>query len=263
MAEVLTGLQGMHALTTASEVVVDLFERSLTLVSRFLSGRAEKNPVISGTSGAVEVLHMLGALKQLLPLLSSKAIGRILPHLAKLHELQQPMVTRSVLDTLQTLCMYSNADIPAPALGDILGRLGALLAQGEKRASVDEVTVVSRVIQHGFQKLYIADRDLCVSNLPSVFHSLAGLLASEQEEVVFAAAECMRSLIGKCIDEPMIQHGFSQVQSHGEQQQRKGSLTIIERICVTTESTLSYQYSTAWDMSLHVVAALFDKLGEF
>ncbi|KAG0609787.1 hypothetical protein M758_7G013900 [Ceratodon purpureus] len=254
MTEVLSSLQGTHALGTASEVVFNLFEQSLNSVSNKSQGNS--------TTGAVEVLHMLGALKQLLPLLSVKSIGRILPYLAQLHELQQPMVTRSVLDTLQALCMYSSAEIPPVALGDILGRLGALLASGEKRSSVDEVTVVTRILQHGFQKLWNADRTLCVAKVPAVFHSLTGLLAWEQEEVVFAAAESMRHLIEACIDEAMIQQGVTQVRLHGEEQKRKGSLTPIERICVSVESSLGYQYSTSWDMSLHVVAALFDKLGE-
>ena len=147
------------------------------------------------------------------------------------------MVTRSVLDTLQALCMYSSAEIPPVALGDILGRLGALLTSGEKRSSVDEVTVVTRILQHGFQKLLNADRTLCVAKVPTVFHSLTGLLAWEQEEVVFAAAESMRHLIDACIDEAMIQQGVTQVRLHGEEQMRKGSLTPFERICVCVESS--------------------------
>lgn len=87
----------------------------------------------------------------------------------------------------------------------------------------------------------------------------AGLLASEQEGIVYSAGDCMRSLVASCIDEPMIKQGVSQLQS--QRTQRKGALTAIERICVTCESTLSYQYSTAWDMALHIITALFDKLG--
>ena len=257
MTGVLSSLQGTHALGTASEVVFNLFDQSLNSVSKSLSGKSDNS-----ATGAVEVLHMLDALKQFLPLLSVKSIGRILPHLAQLHELQQPMVTRNVLDTLQTLCMYSSAEIPPVAFGDLLSRLGALLARGENRSSVDDLTVVTRILQHGFQKLWKADRSLCVAKLPSVFHSLIGLLASEQEEVVFAAAESMRHLIESCIDEAMIQQGVTQVRLHGEEQKRKGALTPIERICVSVESSLGYQYRTAWDMSLHVVAALFGKLRE-
>nr|PNR59348.1 hypothetical protein PHYPA_002139 [Physcomitrium patens] len=257
MIGVLSSLQGKQALGTASEVVFNLFEQSLNTVSKSLSGNPSNTP-----TGAVEVLHMLGALKQLLPLLAVKFIGRILPHLAQLYELQQPIVTRNVLDTLQALCTNPTAEMPSAALGEILGRLGALLASGEKRSSVDEVTVVTRILQHGFEKLCKSDRSLCITKLPAVFHSLTGLLASEQEEVVFAAAESMRNLIGSCIDEAMIQHGVTQLQLHSEQQKRKGALSPIERICVSVESSLGYQYSTAWDMSLHVVAALFDKLGE-
>jgi ribosomal RNA-processing protein 12 len=259
IVEVLTNLHGTHALTTASDSVVSLFERSLATVSKSLSGGKSEMAQSSNTTGAVEVLHMLGALKQLLPHLSAKAIGRILPHLGMLHELQQPLLTRTVLDTLQALCMSPSADIPAASLGEILGRLGSLLSSGERRNSVDEVTVISHVIQHGFDRLHGADHHLCVTKLPTVFHSLAGLLASEQEGIVYSAGDCMRSLVASCIDEPMIKQGVSQLQSQGTQ--RKGALTAIERICVTCESTLSYQYSTAWDMALHIITALFDKLG--
>ncbi len=138
----------------------------------------------SNTTGAVEVLHMIGALKQLLPHLSAKAIGRILPHLGMLHELQQPLLTRTVLDTLQALCMSPSADIPAASLGEILGRLGSLLSSGERRNSVDEVTVISHVIQHGFDRLHGADHHLCVTKLPAVFHSLAGMLGKFWEVLV-------------------------------------------------------------------------------
>ena len=259
---VLSSLQGTaHALGTASEVVCNLFESSLDSMTKSLSG---KNPDNSTTDTAVEVFHMLGAIKQFLPLLSANAIGRTLPRLAQLHELQQPMLTRCVLDTLQALCMYPGAKIPPAALSDGLGRLRALLASEEKQTSEDEVTVVTRTLQHGFQKLWTADRTLCIANLPAVFNSLTKLLASNQEEVVYAAAESMRHLIEHCIDEDMIQQGVTQVRCHGQEQKgkRKGALTPIERICVSVESSLGYQYRASWDMSLHVVTALFDKLGE-
>ncbi|KAG0554229.1 hypothetical protein KC19_12G074700 [Ceratodon purpureus] len=256
--DVLSSLQGTaHGLGTASEVVCHLFESSLDSMSESLSG---KNPSNSSTGTAVKVVHMLGALKQFLPLLSANAIGRILPRLAQLHELQQPMLTRCILDAIQALCMCSDAKVPPAALGDVLGRLGDLL-EG-KQTSADEVTVVTRILQHGFQKNWTADRTLCVKNLPSVFQSLTRLLASNQEAVIFAAAESMRHLIEGCIDEAMIQEGVTQLQSRGQERERKGALTPIERICVSVESSLGYQYRASWDMSLHVVAAMFDKLGE-
>jgi ribosomal RNA-processing protein 12 len=260
--DVLSSLEGTaRALGTASEVVCNLFESSLDSMSKSLSG---KNPDNSMTGTAVEVLHMLGAFQQFLPLLSAKAIGRILPRLAQLLELQQPMLTRCVLDTLQALCMYPGSKIPPAALSDGLGRLGALLASEEKQTSADEITVVTRTLQHGFQKLWTADRTLCIANLPAVFNSLTKLLASTQEEVVYAAAESMRHLIEDCIDQDMIQQGATQLRCHGQEQKRKrkGALTPIERICASVETSLGYQYRASWDMSLHVVTALFDKLGE-
>ena len=55
---------------------------------------------------------------------------------------------------------------------------------------------------------------------------------------------------------PMIQHRCRQLRQHGEQPQRKGARTPITGICVTVESTPNYQYNTAWDTSMHAVAAL-------
>ena len=143
---------------------------------------------------------------------------------------------------------------------NVLDTSGAQEPRGENRSSVDGLTVVTRILQHGFQKLWKADRSFCVAKLPVVFHSLIWLLTSQQEEVVFAAVEIMRHLIESCIDEAMIQQGVSQVRLHGEEQKRKGALTPIERICVSVESSSGYQYRTAWDMSLHVVATLFRKV---
>ena len=182
---------------------------------------------------------MLDAFKQFLPLLSVKSIGRILPHLARLHCLQHSILTPNVLDSS-----------------------GALFGREENRSSVHDLTVVTRILQHGFQKLWKAHKSFYVAKVPAVFHSLIWLLTSEQQEVVFAAAESMHHLIGSCIDEAMIQQGVSQVRLHGEEQKRKGALTPIQRICVFVESSLGYQYRTASDMSLHAVAALFGKLGE-
>lgn len=85
-----------------------------------------------------------------------------------------------------------------------------------------------------------------------------GLLAAEQEEIIYGAGECLRSLVVSCVDQGMVHQGCSRLSQPGQ-----GAPSVMERICASAESMLGYQYSTAWDMALHVVSALFDRLGRF
>ena len=92
------------------------------------------------------------------------------------------------------------------------------------------------------------------------FVSIAGMLAFQQEEAVYAAGDCLKGLIEKCIDNSMIEQGNPCVQSQGKSPSVGPS--IIGRVCVIACSLLGYQYSSAWDVSLPVVTALFNKLGK-
>ncbi|CAM6087178.1 unnamed protein product [Calypogeia fissa] len=254
MTGILSAFRGSPALSPASEAIVSSLEQSLKSVIGSASGRTSEKSA-PGKPGAVEVLHMLGGLTGMLPLMSGKTIGRVLPVLANLVEMKQPLLIRRILDTLQALCMSPSAEIPPDVLGDVLGNLASFFSNTKKK-DVDEIPVATRVIQHGFERLYNLDTASCARKLPVVFNALTGLLAAEQEEIIYGAAECLRSLVVSCVDDAMVQEGVRRLRQPGQ-----GGPFAIERICVSAESMLGYQYSPAWDMSLHVISALFDKLG--
>ncbi|BFI25857.1 ribosomal RNA-processing protein 12 [Marchantia polymorpha subsp. ruderalis] len=258
VAQMLMAFQRHASFAPASEAVVSSFETTLkAVIGPNLGKTEEKVKVAPGTTGAVEILHMLGAMKLILPAMSGKAIGKVLPVLADLVQLRQRLLTRRILDTMQELCTSRSAEVPVNEYADVLAKLAAYFSAAGKK-DVDEVPVATRLIQKGFERLHALDPSACALKLPSVFSSLSGLLAAEQEEIVYGSAECMRNLVLSCVDESLVHQGITRLQQSGE---LRGPPSAVERMCVTAESLLGYQYSTAWDMALPVVSALFDVLG--
>lgn len=258
-ADALRGFQGSPSLAMASEIIVTLFEKSFLAVSQNKgSDSGDKASGKAGSTEALQILHLLNALKLLLPLMSGKSVGKVLAFFSKLLELQQPFLSRQILNTILPLCTDSGAEIPSGALTDLLEKLAGLLSE-EKKAG-DESMVAARVLMKGMERLHAVDPQSCALKLPSTFQSLAGMLAFEQEEAIYAAADCLKSLIQNCLDSAMIEQGKAYLQS------RVKSLKIgpsaIERVCVTASSLLGYQFSSAWDVCLQVISSLFNKLGE-
>lgn len=94
-----------------------------------------------------------------------------------------------------------------------------------------------------------------------VIYGPSDVLGSEHEEAIRAALEALKSLIHECIDENLIKQGVDDIISSNTDMRKSGP-TIIEKICATIESLITYHYAAVWDMSFQVVAAMFDKLGD-
>eukprot|EP00252_Welwitschia_mirabilis_P010186 TRINITY_DN23354_c0_g1_i1.p1 TRINITY_DN23354_c0_g1~~TRINITY_DN23354_c0_g1_i1.p1 ORF type:complete len:1288 (-),score=292.56 TRINITY_DN23354_c0_g1_i1:436-4299(-) len=259
LEDLLKKLHCTSVMAKASEEVQSMLERFLrTAGGSETCGKAEKVPVISnGSNGALEVLHMLNALKFTLPLFSKKAISKLLGHFRLLLQLRKPFLTRHVMNALHALCTSETADIPTSNLAELLCWLCTVVFEDEK--SADDIYFATLVLRHGMKKVYDLESSLCTAKLPVVFHALAELLTLQHEAALLGASEALRHLISNCIDDDMVEEGVGQVKLHGDT--RESPPTAIERICTTAESLLSYQYSTAWDISLQVVSELFDKLG--
>ena len=73
--------------------------------------------------------------------------------------------------------------------------------------------------------------------------------------------ESLKNLITACIDDTLIKQGVDQVNLIEASGERKSGPTTIEKICVTLESLLGYQYSEVWDMSFQILSCMFEKLG--
>ncbi|KAK0572072.1 hypothetical protein LWI29_025683 [Acer saccharum] len=252
--DILLSFQGMPVLAPASEALTKIFERFLLLAGGSESNANEK------PKGAQEVLFMLDALKDCLPLMSMKYTSIILKYFKTLLDLRQPVVTRRITDSLNVICLHPSLEVSAEALLDLLCLLALYVSTNE--TSVDGMTFTARLLNVGMTKVYSLNRQICVIKLPIVFNSLKDILASEHEEAIFAATETLKSLINACIDEGLIKQGVDQI-TNSNLDARKSGPTIIEKVCATVESLLDYQFSEVWDMAFQVVSTMFDKLGNY
>ncbi|KAL5699099.1 hypothetical protein ACHQM5_030046 [Ranunculus cassubicifolius] len=248
LRDVLQSFQRSALLAPASDGITSIFERFLLLAG------GSKTAESGRAKGAEEVLFILDALKDCLPLMSTNAISSILKYFESLLKLRQPVVTRRITDSLHVLCLSPTSEVAPKMLRDLLCSLAESVSQNEK--SVDSMTFTARLLDVGTRKVYSLNRDVCVARLHIVFHALGEILATEHEEAVFAAMEAFRSLISACIDRGLIKQEFEHI---GDDE----GGTIIERLCATIESLLEYRYNAVWEISLKIVATMFDKLGEF
>lgn len=246
VSEVLSSLANSPSLPPASDSVDAFSERILTAATTTASPE-------NATSAAANAMHLLGAVRIMLPRMSGKASGKLMQRLAGLVTLQQPIITRLVVDALDAACDADvSTDVSPGALADVIGRV-LELSDVEKR-SADESAAVVKLAEKGHVKLHKLDPALSAKRLPGAFYALAANLATEREELIFTTAECLRTLINDCIDDAMIQQGISQSEA-------KAGPSAVERICVCLEGTLGYQYRGSWDMALLVVAEMYQKLG--
>ncbi|GAY44851.1 hypothetical protein CUMW_085060 [Citrus unshiu] len=252
--EILLSLQGTLVLAPASEAITNMFEKFLLLAGGSNTSADEK------PKGAQEVLYVLDALKECLPLMSTKYTAVILKYFKTLLELRQLLVTRRVTDALNVICLHPTLEVSAEALLDLLCSLALSVSTNE--TSADAMTFTARLLNVGMIKIYSINREICSTKLPIVFNALKDILASEHEEAIFAATEALKNLINACIDESLIKQGVDQI-TNVNSDARKSGPTVIEKICATVESLLDYHYSAVWDMAFQIVSTMFDKLGTY
>lgn len=171
LRDVLINFQQSTLLASASEGVKNLLERFL-----LLAGGANANAG-EGTKGAQQVLFILDALKECLPLLSLKYKNNILKHFKTLLDLRQPLVTRRITDGLNFLCLYPTSEVSPEALVEVLSSLSALTISSNEMSG-DRMTFTARLLDAGMKKVYSLDRQICVVKLPSVFNDFKGIMNS-------------------------------------------------------------------------------------
>eukprot|EP00850_Spirogloea_muscicola_P022198 SM000282S10601 [mRNA] locus=s282:83628:97088:+ [translate_table: standard] len=253
----------LAAATLAQSQVVSPGKKARARAAAVAAATVAQAPTDSGSvpmTAAVRALHMLGALKKLLPAVSTTAAAKLAEELAGLLVLRQPLLSRHVLATLHVLASDPGSAISAPALSQILDVVLLQQQQGAaERRDADVAVATAQFFQQAFARLHDLDHVLCAQKLPLAVYNLVGNLAAEQEEVVYTSAEALRSLIASCIDDAMIAEASRQAGLGNDRP--KGAKTPLERVCTAMESILGYQYISSWDMGLLILAALFDKLG--
>ncbi|KAL6974644.1 hypothetical protein U1Q18_028827, partial [Sarracenia purpurea var. burkii] len=253
--DVLLSFQDTVLLAPASEAITNIFERLLLLAGGSNASASE------GPKGAQEVLYVLDALKDCLPFLSMKFSTSILKYFKSLLELRQPLVSRRITNSLNSLCLHPTLEVSPEVLLDLLCSLSLSISANEM--SADDMTFTSRLLGVGMPKIYTLNRPICFLKLPLVFNSLRDILAFEHEEALLAAIEAFKSLIHACIDESLIKQGMDRIMASTNADTKKSGPTIIEKVCVIIESLFDYGYATVWDMSFQVASTMFDKLGVY
>ncbi|KAE9602507.1 hypothetical protein Lalb_Chr12g0200311 [Lupinus albus] len=255
LRDVLLNFQKLSLLASASEGVTSQLERLLLLVGGANASAGE------GNKGAQQILFILDALKECIPLLSLKYKTNILKYYKTLLDLRQPLVTRRITDGLSFLCHYPESEVSPEALLELLSSLALSISSNETTG--DGMTVTARLLDSGMNKVYSLNRQICVIKLPIVFIALQDILASDHEEAIYAATNALKSMINSCIDESLIKQGVDQISLTDNKDARRSGPTIIEKICVTIESLLDYHYAAVWDRVFQVVSAMFYKLGTY
>lgn len=166
--EILLSLQGTLVLAPASEAMTNMFEKFLLLAGGSNTSADEK------PKGAQEVLYVLDALKECLPLMSTKYTAVILKYFKTLLELRQPLVTRRVTDALNVICLHQTLEVSAEALLDLLCSLALSVSTNE--TSADAMTFTARLLNVGMIKIYSINREICSTKLPIVFNALKGFI---------------------------------------------------------------------------------------
>lgn len=177
LRDVLSRFQETSLLGPASEGITKIFERSL-----LLAGGSNVNSN-EGHKGAQEVLFVLDALKECLPYMSLKCTTSILKHFKSLLELNQPVVSRRITDSLYSLCLVPALDVSPDALLALLSSIALSVSTIE--TSVDAMTFAARLLDVGMIKVYSLDRQMCVTKLPAVFNALKGLFLFFKFNFVF------------------------------------------------------------------------------
>ncbi|KAI4335172.1 hypothetical protein L6164_013842 [Bauhinia variegata] len=259
LRDVLSSFQKSSLLASASEGIKSIFERSLLLV-----GGADADADANSSEGpkrAQQVLYILDALKECLPLISHKYKTDILKYFKTLLDLRQTLVTRRIADAVNFLCVYPTSEVSAEALLELLSSLALSISTNE--TSGDGLTFTASLLDVGMNKVYSLNRQICVIKLPALFSALKDILVSEHEEAIYAATNAFKSLVHSCIDDNLIKQGVDQISLNANTESRKSGPTIIEKICATIESLLDFHYAAVWDRVFQVVSAMFHKLGTY
>lgn len=168
ICDALQSFQGSSALGPASEGITNIFEKCL------LFAVSSKAAASESPRGAQDVLHILDALKDCLPIMSMRFMTIVLKYFKTFLDMHQPLVTRRIMDSLNAICLHPTSEVSPEVLVDLLCSL-ALSVSGNER-SVDDTTFTARLLDVGMRKVHSLDRKLCTAKLPVIFNALRGVI---------------------------------------------------------------------------------------
>ena len=169
---------GSIVLKKASKLVLSMFQGYIPLASELSAIKivdGSKNETLSSPKH-LEVLHMLNALKLILPTLSQKVVSKLLSELYKLLGCHFSPLTRHSLNILQVVFESSRSEVLVSEAENIVASLISYVSLSDKNP-IDTIISALSLLKCCLDKLHSADRSIWVKNLPPVFNLVAGTIS--------------------------------------------------------------------------------------
>jgi ribosomal RNA-processing protein 12 len=270
LVDILAALQTVPtALTPASEAVLKLSQKILpgpqaaAQAAAAAPSKKRQQAEAAITTAVADALHLMGALRHCISLLSGAAAQGICELLLRLYPLRQPLLTRHTTDTLAALCTSSASHMSPRALSDLLSAV--LLSEDSwDKKDASSSLAMTRLLEEGVLKLAAADPALSAAVLPRIVHVLVPQLASHQEGVRRSTTMALKNIINAGLQESEVAAAVAAAAANSAL--KKGGLnrtkmSSVQRIVSAVESALGPQYRDAWEGSLSVAGELLEKIG--
>lgn len=117
---------------------------------------------------------MLNVLSATIPFLSAKVSSRVFSELCELMAFQFSPLTRQILKAIDTIFKNSEDTVVVPEIEGLVTSLTGYLSLHDKNPA-DTIVHVTTLLKTALEKAYSVEPTLCLTKLPLVFGSLAGL----------------------------------------------------------------------------------------
>ncbi len=210
-----------------------------------------------------DVLHLMGALKRLLPLMAGAALPGVLDQLLKLYSLRQPLITRHATDALAALAAAPGGHLAPAQLDQLLGLVldgdDLWTAVDKAGAGADGALSLVRLLDAGLRSLAERDAAAAARRAPRAVHALAAQLAARQDGVRHGAKE---ALFGLLADDTVISDALIVEGAHAAARGGGGRPSALAGVVAALVAALGPAAAESWGLALPVCGALLRRLGE-
>jgi len=209
-----------------------------------------------------DVLHLLGALKQLLPLMAGPSLPGVLDQILKLYSLRQPLVTRHATEALTELAGAPGGHLSPAQLDQLLGLVldGDDLWEAAERAGAgaDGALSLVRLLDVAMRALAERDAAAAARRLPRAVHALVAQLGARQDGVRHGAREVLGALLS---DESVVRDALVADGARAAARGR-GPPSPLAGVVAAMVASLSPAAADSWSLALPAAGALLRRLGE-
>jgi ribosomal RNA-processing protein 12 len=215
------------------------------------------------TCAVADALHLLGALKQLLPLMAGPCLPGVMDQVLKLYSLRQPLLTRHATDALAALAAAPGGHLSPGHLDQLMGlaldgeELWAAASAGGS-AGADGPLALVRLVEVGLRSLAERDPAAAARRLPRAAHALVAQLGARQDGVRHGAREVLAGLLSDAavVSDSMVADGARAAARGG------GPPSPLAGVIAALVLALRPAAAESWGLAISAATSLLRRLGE-